>query len=257
MDDLITIRTSDDPPVELEASRAILIAGSRVFADMLSLPQGGEMGAGRATCDIAETEETFKPFLRLLNLVNEPGDPLEELCDLEWLSAVTLSDKYDSPAVRGYAKGTYWRWKEGIPDGTAKFVLATTLDDAKELKEAAFDALHPSITDIRPFSLLTPVWADRLMLKEHALQRVVHDPPDFDCSKTCDCNLADMRIVWYSSAFDALKHDFTSRPGFPFQQRMQGALSEAAFCPEHREEFDALAENFEWAYRDTAPDLLV
>ncbi|BGP38894.1 hypothetical protein JCM10449v2_002832 [Rhodotorula kratochvilovae] len=224
------------------------------------MPQGCTAGAARALCDIAETEETFKPFLRLLNLVNEPGDPLEELRDEEWLSAVTLSDKYDSPAVRGYAKGTYWRWKEGIPDGTAKFVLATALNDPRELKEAAFGALHPGITEIHPFALLTPVWADRLrawvsMLKEHALQRVAHDPPDFDCSKTCNCNLADKCIVWYSSAFDALTHDFASMPGFPFQQRMQGALPEAAFCPEHREEFDALAENFEWAYRDTAPDL--
>ncbi|BGP47021.1 hypothetical protein JCM10450v2_002873 [Rhodotorula kratochvilovae] len=107
MDDRITIRTSDDPRVELKASRAILIAGSRVFADRLSLPQGDSMRTTRASCDVAETEENFKPFLRLLNLVNEPGDPLEELRDEEWMAVVPLSDKYDSPPVRGYARAKY------------------------------------------------------------------------------------------------------------------------------------------------------
>lgn len=38
MDDTITLRTSDDPPVEFKAPRSVLIAGRKVFADLLALP---------------------------------------------------------------------------------------------------------------------------------------------------------------------------------------------------------------------------
>ncbi|GAA5848821.1 hypothetical protein JCM9279_002955 [Rhodotorula babjevae] len=78
MDDLITLRTSDDPPIELKAARSVLVAGSKVFSDMLSLPQSTTTSKDGAI-DVAETESELSPFLRLLNLSHDEGDPLEDL----------------------------------------------------------------------------------------------------------------------------------------------------------------------------------
>ncbi|BGP38913.1 hypothetical protein JCM10449v2_002851 [Rhodotorula kratochvilovae] len=263
MDDRITIRTSDDPRVELKASRAILIAGSRVFADRLSLPQGDSMRTTRASCDVAETEENFKPFLRLLNLVNEPGDPLEELRDEEWMAVVPLSDKYDSPPVRGYARAKYWRLKEQVPRNAALLLLlATTMHHAKELKDAAFGLFSPRDTVSAPIDRLPPVWAARLrawlkLLKAHALAEVLRHEPDFTASEDCSCDPDDVAILWYTAALDALKNDFASSPDYPFRERMRRALPAPEFCQRHRIEFDAQADALGWAYFESTPDILL
>jgi len=107
MDDTITLRTSDDPPVELNVSRAVLAVGSKVFGDMLSIPSGSSAGQ-EAKVDLAEKEHEIKRFLRLLNLAREQGDPLNELEDQDWPVVAKLADKYDSPTIRAVALCKCW-----------------------------------------------------------------------------------------------------------------------------------------------------
>lgn len=107
MDDLITLRTSDDPPVELKAARSVLVAGSKVFSNMLSLPQSTTTTQDGAI-DVAETQSELSPFLRLLNITHDEGKPLKELQVDDWPVVARLADKYDSAAVQGLALGMYW-----------------------------------------------------------------------------------------------------------------------------------------------------
>lgn len=105
MDDTITLRTSDDPPVELKAPRAVLIAGSKVFADLLALPQ---KPSADSSMDVAEIETELKPFLRLLGISHDEGHPLDELEAKDWPVVARLADKYDAKGVKGLAEGKCW-----------------------------------------------------------------------------------------------------------------------------------------------------
>lgn len=107
MDDTITLRTSDDPPVELNVSRAVLAVGSKVFGDMLSIPSGSST-AQDAKFDLAETQRELEPFLRVLNISHDQGNPLEELKDGDWPVVARLADKYDSVTVRALVLCMCW-----------------------------------------------------------------------------------------------------------------------------------------------------
>ena len=107
MDDTVTIRTSDDPPVRLEASRAVLAANSKVFADMLSVPQSTTT-AKHGAIDVAEHKIEIMPFLRLLNLAHEQGEALQELEDKDWPVVAKLADKYDSAVAKAMALAKCW-----------------------------------------------------------------------------------------------------------------------------------------------------
>ncbi|GAA5893842.1 hypothetical protein JCM8208_001258 [Rhodotorula glutinis] len=130
MDDLVTLRTSDDPPVELKSARSVLVAGSKVFSDMLSLPQGSATGKEGAI-DVAETQSELSPFLRLLNLSHYEGNPLEELKVDDWPVLARLADKYDSATVKALALGTYWKWRGEDCERVAAFQTAAALGDKK------------------------------------------------------------------------------------------------------------------------------
>ncbi|GAA6050011.1 hypothetical protein JCM3770_001912 [Rhodotorula araucariae] len=265
MDDLITICTADDPPVKLTASRAVLVANSKVFADMLSMPRCASAGASKDTFDVAENADEIKPFIRLLNLTHEEGDPLKELTAEEWFSVVQLSDKYDSPSVCAYANAKYWRARATEirdRDTALEFTLATTLNDPTELKDAAFRAFYPTIAANSLFDRLPQVWADRLRawlnsLKALALAQVLHYGPDFAVSENgnCDCNVTDMAIVWHATALHALQFDFDLMPAYPFLERMRNALPATEFCLAHQVTFGAEADRLGWSYRASAPDI--
>ncbi|GAA5955689.1 hypothetical protein JCM8115_006824 [Rhodotorula mucilaginosa] len=62
-DDMITLVTSDDPPVELAVERTKLL-DSRVFSDMLSLPSTGN---NNARVDVAETAAELEAWIEFLN----------------------------------------------------------------------------------------------------------------------------------------------------------------------------------------------
>mgnify|MGYP000061778969 CR=1 FL=1 len=106
MDGTITIRTSDDPPVELKASRLALAANSRVFADMPSLPAVKD--GSDSSIDVAETEAELSPFLHLLDISHDEGDPVKELAVEDWPVAARLADKYDAAGVKAIAAGIGW-----------------------------------------------------------------------------------------------------------------------------------------------------
>ena len=112
MDDTIMIRPSTTGysigPHELRAPRAVLIAGSKVFADMLSLPHGPPKKPVDTNIDVAEPFDELKPFLRVLNMSHDKGDPLKELEPKDWAVVARLADKYDSATARGFALGMCW-----------------------------------------------------------------------------------------------------------------------------------------------------
>lgn len=61
-DDIITLVTSDDPPVELRVER-IHLSDSSDFSDMFSLPKTGD---SNARVNVAETEWELGPWLKFL-----------------------------------------------------------------------------------------------------------------------------------------------------------------------------------------------
>ncbi|GJN89913.1 hypothetical protein Rhopal_002902-T1 [Rhodotorula paludigena] len=100
MSDKVQLRTADSPPVVLEVSRAALVVGSRVFADMLSLPAPDK--TADAVLDLHETEKDIKPFLQLLEGEEEGVATLlaSETQISVWETLARLVDKFDSPVGR-------------------------------------------------------------------------------------------------------------------------------------------------------------
>lgn len=108
MDSTITICTGGNygqARTELRASRTVLAANSKVFADILSLPTKAGCSA---SIDVSETLSEFDPFLRLLSICHGHGDPFERLRLEDWPVVALLADKYDSATVRGFALGMCW-----------------------------------------------------------------------------------------------------------------------------------------------------
>ncbi|GAA6049999.1 hypothetical protein JCM3770_001906 [Rhodotorula araucariae] len=168
MDDLITICIADDPPVKLTASRAILVANSKVFADMLSMPQGASVGASKDTVTVAEKADEIKPFLRLLNIAHEEGDPLEELEPDVWPTMATLGDKYDAPGVTLSALCKYWEYLQS--DNAACLAscsrIAVSLGRQDLITPAAFSVLNEDAVT----TILTPTeWSSQF---EKFMERV-------------------------------------------------------------------------------------
>jgi hypothetical protein len=99
MSDLITLTTSDTPPISLTIRRSSLVANSTVFDDLLSLPTSSEYGSAEASLAVTETEKELKPFLNVIG-----GEEDIQLDEIGWESLAKLGDKYDSSAVRREVK---------------------------------------------------------------------------------------------------------------------------------------------------------
>ena len=102
MTSTLTILTSDEPRALLTASRTVLSVGSKVFADMLSLPppaSGGSVTGALTLSDnsvtTAEKKDVVEPFLKVLE-----GKDVGELDDETWEELARVGDKYDSFVVR-------------------------------------------------------------------------------------------------------------------------------------------------------------
>ena len=105
--DITILSTSDDPPVLIKVSRAALVANSKVFADMLSLPLRSD--DNNTTIPISETNKEIEPFVAWLQGDEEDAERLSsKLTEVEWESLATLADKYDSWIVRKVVKGKVW-----------------------------------------------------------------------------------------------------------------------------------------------------
>jgi len=101
MDALVTIRTTENPPVELDVSRAVLCVGSKVLAELLA-------ESSTTSMVLNETAAHLKPFLRLLNMSHDEGDPIGELEPEDWPVVARLAKRYKSRSVSVAALAMCW-----------------------------------------------------------------------------------------------------------------------------------------------------
>ncbi|GAA5848768.1 hypothetical protein JCM9279_002939 [Rhodotorula babjevae] len=253
---ICTASTLGHPRTELAAARTVLAANSKVFADMLSLPT--KAGAS-SSIDITETMSEFEPFLRLLNICHDRGDPLEQLRLEDWPVVSQLADKYDSASVRGFALGMCWKWKCGGLDEEQLAAFQT----AAHLRQSSF-AAHFMLRILCAGDTVSisaavngrqadfTAWIDSL--KVHALSRIILPPPVSQCD-TCaqdhDHNLA--KLLWYRALHQAMQEWASETAGDPFVEVAERVSGESDLCEACQTAFDEKVAKFEEEYRDTAP----
>ncbi|GAA5974402.1 hypothetical protein JCM11641_005262 [Rhodosporidiobolus odoratus] len=126
MTDTVTISTSDNPPVSLQVSRAHLIAGSKVFADMLSLPTTSDDPHNSPR--VQEQAEHFKAFLAVLSgQGRKKGGVLDSLDECGWEKLAMMGDKYDSAVVLTQVQARAWELEAEKLLPLHTFTLATYL----------------------------------------------------------------------------------------------------------------------------------
>ncbi|GAA5821136.1 hypothetical protein JCM11251_001980 [Rhodosporidiobolus azoricus] len=99
--DKVGILTCDLVP--LTTTRSALVAGSKVFADLLDLPTSISAEKKDEPLALAETEKEIKPFLRVIE-----GEENVKLDESEWETLARLSDKYDSAVARWAVGKRIW-----------------------------------------------------------------------------------------------------------------------------------------------------
>lgn len=102
MADSVLLTTADNPPCTLAVSRDFLVAQSRVFADLLSLPVGW---SSTPSLTLTETKTEIEPFLSVL--AGECGDDAL-FRKLDFLGQRALADKYDAPIARYVLETEIW-----------------------------------------------------------------------------------------------------------------------------------------------------
>ncbi|GAA5936048.1 hypothetical protein JCM3775_003566 [Rhodotorula graminis] len=256
MDDLITLRTSDDPPVELKAARSVLVAGSKVFSDMLSLPQRTTTSEDGAI-DVAETDSELSPFLRLLNLSHDEGNPLEELKVDDWPVVARLADKYDSATVKGLALGMYWKWRSADSEHVASYRTAAALSDKTLAKFSLFRLLQDGQQEMIDAALQgrkdeLDVWIGKLKLHafEHSLTDLYVTNSPF-CSGCLSIRVTVQRPDWDSAMRSSMARWTAQNAGAPFHRSITGCAESREACASCRE---TAGPRFDQAYRDSAPD---
>ncbi|BGP38907.1 hypothetical protein JCM10449v2_002845 [Rhodotorula kratochvilovae] len=224
MDTTITIRTADDPPVELTAARS-----------------GTAKDGVQNSFDVDDPVELFQPFLRLLGVGTGAGDPFDEMGDLEWVSAARLADKYDSPLVRALCKGKYWELKATGQAPITRFFLLVDMDEPQMLKETALEVL-PQILDKKG-----P--ASSIIARLAAPACPVNLDPD-----GIDTMLPVFDAAWHQAMSNSMARRFDVCPLSPFCAEAQMQMESAGLsCGQHTE-FRLWLRGFEQRYRDSAPD---
>ncbi|GAA5893793.1 hypothetical protein JCM8208_001246 [Rhodotorula glutinis] len=240
MDDTITIRTSDDPPVELKAARAVLVAGSKVFADMLSLPQGASPASLDAYTDVSESADEFRPFLRLLNIAHEEHDPLEDMTAATWLAMVKLADKYDSAGVHTLTS----KLEEQSVESVATLKLALALGNQDLIKKLVFRLL-----------LCGRVNCLDMAIQGHEAQLNDEAGPYFEnCTKNCKRARVS---AWKSAVAQGLQNWSTRHLASPFLVVYRSTYQQQHRrkpCATHRIKSDEEVRSWEQMLRDNAPD---
>ncbi|GAA6001381.1 uncharacterized protein JCM10292_007042 [Rhodotorula paludigena] len=161
MSETLTIFTSDDPPVSLTAPRAILVAGSKVFADLLSLPvssstdAAGSVDAGNNSVTVSETQKEIEPFLATLK-----GEKVS-LGEVEWEDLARLSDKYDSFVVKRTVEAHAWELAAKQSSILHCFTLGSLLGDQALLEHTSTAALDYKHDPEKRFGA-SKYWVNRL-----------------------------------------------------------------------------------------------
>ncbi|BGP38893.1 hypothetical protein JCM10449v2_002831 [Rhodotorula kratochvilovae] len=263
MDSTITIRTADDPPVELTASRAVLTAGSKVFADMLSMPQGGSDASSKDSFDVTETEKDFKPFLRLLNLAHEEGDPPKDIQDHLWPAIARLGDKYQAPLIESLAKSKYWEFKAKSSAPWPRFLLAAMMRNAKELREAALEVLptYRNMVHRQMDYATSQFWSPKFelwkkLLKLHAFESSVHSmqPPETCSGGQSQCACFEFEKTWLPLMNLIMRQRFDASPASPFLGEITRTIDSSSLCCKHRQAVLVQVTVLELQYRSTMPD---
>jgi hypothetical protein len=114
-DEMITFSTSDDPPINLKASRSTLVADSTVFRDMLSSPA---LASDNPSIPVSETAEELGVFLDALaneeELVQNNLHSYRTQLEAQWLALARLSD---SVTVRRLVERHIWSVNILVPCG--------------------------------------------------------------------------------------------------------------------------------------------
>ncbi|GAA5964308.1 hypothetical protein JCM3765_006452 [Sporobolomyces pararoseus] len=164
--DKVTFSTSDDPPVEITASKFTLIANSTVFRDMFSLPNTSASGE---PIPVAEKEEEFQLFIDAMDRDEEVRKRLDEAGEDEdykarWIALAKLADKYDSLSVRRFVEIKIW--KEIAHNGQSGdgfgFTLAVQINSKALIEAAAPHAMRlpdPEIDELQ----VAQVWKSALI----------------------------------------------------------------------------------------------
>lgn len=100
-DDMITLVTSDLPPIELAVERDKLLDSS-VFSDMLSLPSTGDR---KARVDVAETAAELDAWIKFLKngKLETPRKKSDDVGMFQGRKAITIAklvDKYACTSSR-------------------------------------------------------------------------------------------------------------------------------------------------------------
>ncbi|GAA5889878.1 hypothetical protein JCM8208_001156 [Rhodotorula glutinis] len=148
MSGTLTLVTSDDPPVRLEASRLVLAAGSKVFADMFELPQlqarqtEAAGGIEEGCVVLAEPEKVVLALIAMFE-----GKAVGELEAKTWEALARAGDKYDSPVVKQFIERRIWCGRSGLFPARRSLQLIVTNFKARR-KAALLDALASASSSI-------------------------------------------------------------------------------------------------------------
>lgn len=191
----LTLVTSDDPPVRLEATRLVLAAGSKVFADMFELPQlearrkEAEIGCEEGCVVLAEPEKVIVALITMFE-----GKAVGELDRKTWEALAQAGDKYDSPVVKQYIERRVWCVRSSLFLRLAAFSADRRCRACRELEAKDTLALHS-------YTLATYCGSDEL-LERTALRAVdsVRNISD-DCGTSHEWQRRLARRT--SSSFDA------------------------------------------------------
>ncbi|BGO90571.1 hypothetical protein NBRC10512_005291 [Rhodotorula toruloides] len=247
MSDSVLLVTSDDPPVNLTASRTTLTVQSRVFRDLLAMPSSAS--SEPAQLMLAETEAEIQPFLSVLS--GEEGDDASwcKLDDAGWLSLAKLADKYDSPIVRHVVRIQVWRRIDEAGDSFPALSLATHVGPASVIKAAALSALAHGWNKKK--GELAPGAADRLdtwikSIKAIAAAIAVEHSDLTSRVTSCRCVHEDGVSAWQSYLWDCLRA-FDPRRPFPAEN------VQYPYCSAHRGIVEATASNMNVQYEQSMP----
>ncbi|GAA5848823.1 hypothetical protein JCM9279_002956 [Rhodotorula babjevae] len=252
MESTVTLRTSDDPPVEIRVPRTVLAVNSKMFSDMLSIPQS-TLDDHHDGVDLAEKHDELVPFLRLLNVSHEVGNPLDDLKPYEWPGVARLADKYDLAAVRGFAMAAYWKWRCEDQEHVAAYRTAVALGDETLATWSLWQLFHVGKGDLIYAAL--PGRRDDLhawvsALKFHAFEHSMKTLSKDGWCKPCVERVSQGERYWDAAMRSSMQKWRAISAGKPFSKQIDEQMVRAGLCCACRPK---MAERFDSEYREKAP----
>ncbi|GAA5821938.1 hypothetical protein JCM11251_004788 [Rhodosporidiobolus azoricus] len=118
--------TADLPPVAFAIPRSSLVANSRVFADLLSLPASASAG-GLSTdepIELYDPADLVRVFFALLS--GESMEAVSGLNEVGWEELARMGDKYDSHVVKLAVVARIWTTGKTVANCTFWPVCGTS-----------------------------------------------------------------------------------------------------------------------------------